>query len=293
MTDLDTRLRETLDRVAATTKVHHRVDEIVDVRSRTFPRLEVAAAAFALVIAVFALPMLLSGPSAGELAGSPAAPEDASSTTTSPSSTGSETSTVPDGVVAASVARQMGGSPLSDEELGQIAGYEFNSSGYLIASTTTDGYELGLIVYEEDLPSEDPMTCFADYAMKEGVNVVGGGICAPDADRAAEIAEFHFGISGSCGGVPKEDPVVEKGPRTLLSVWGVPEAVGAVTVGLSDGTSFEVSVSDGVALHVWEASVGIHSIEFTGMTGAQRDVVSSYLPTSGIDCTPSNETGQG
>lgn len=82
-------------------------------------------------------------------------------------------------------------------------------------------------------------------------------------------------------------------PRTMLSVWGVPDTLDTVTVGLVDGSSIEVPVANGVALQKWEASVGIASIEFAGMTEAQRDVVAMYLPTSGIDCAPSTVTGNG
>lgn len=62
MRDLDTRLRETLDRVADSTKVHVRIEEIVQVRRRrSMPRFAVGLAAFAAVVAVFAIPMLYAG----------------------------------------------------------------------------------------------------------------------------------------------------------------------------------------------------------------------------------------
>jgi len=73
MSDFDTRLRETLDHVAASTKVSRRVDEIVlDSRRRPQPRFAAAVAAFVLVGGVFALPLLLSDPPTDDVAGGPA-----------------------------------------------------------------------------------------------------------------------------------------------------------------------------------------------------------------------------
>lgn len=78
MSNLDTRLRETFDRVAESTKVNRRVDEIVQVRQRrAVPRLAVGLTAFAAVVAVFAVPMLLGGaPPNDDVAGSISAPAD-------------------------------------------------------------------------------------------------------------------------------------------------------------------------------------------------------------------------
>lgn len=60
MSDLETRLRETLDQVAESTRVQRRADEITRVgQRRPVPRLAIGAAAFGVVLAVFALPLLL------------------------------------------------------------------------------------------------------------------------------------------------------------------------------------------------------------------------------------------
>lgn len=60
MNDLETRLRETLDQVAESTKVQRRADEITRIsQRRPVPRLAIGAAAFGVVLAVFALPLLL------------------------------------------------------------------------------------------------------------------------------------------------------------------------------------------------------------------------------------------
>jgi hypothetical protein len=78
MSNLDTRLRETFDRVAESTKVNRRVDEIVTVRrSRTMPKLVAGVAAFAAVVAFFVFPILLSGTPDDDVAGEIAAPADA------------------------------------------------------------------------------------------------------------------------------------------------------------------------------------------------------------------------
>lgn len=75
MSNLDTRLREALDRVAESTKVNRRVEEIVSARHRRpTPKLVAAVAAFASVVAIFVIPMVLSGPSDGDVAGGVAAP---------------------------------------------------------------------------------------------------------------------------------------------------------------------------------------------------------------------------
>lgn len=74
MSDLDTRIRETLDRVADTTKSHSRFDEITSRRRRpAVPRLAVPIVAFAAVVAAFALPMLLTDtPNGDVVSGGPA-----------------------------------------------------------------------------------------------------------------------------------------------------------------------------------------------------------------------------
>lgn len=75
MSNLDTRLRETLDRVAESTKVNRRVEEIVAARRRRpTPKLVAAVAAFASVVAIFVIPMLLSRAPNGDVAGGVAAP---------------------------------------------------------------------------------------------------------------------------------------------------------------------------------------------------------------------------
>lgn len=61
MSDLDTRLRETLDRVADSTRVHRRVHEIVQDRPRrSMPSFTVGLAAFAAVAALFAIPIFIA-----------------------------------------------------------------------------------------------------------------------------------------------------------------------------------------------------------------------------------------
>lgn len=78
MSNLDTRLRETLERVAESTKVNRRIDEIVTARRRrTIPKLVAGVAAFAAVVAFFAFPMLFSGTPDGDVAGEIATPADA------------------------------------------------------------------------------------------------------------------------------------------------------------------------------------------------------------------------
>ncbi|MEX2422548.1 MAG: hypothetical protein WD990_01095, partial [Acidimicrobiia bacterium] len=75
MNDLDDRLRETLDRVAESTKVNRRVGEIVAARRRRpTPKLVAAVAAFASVMALFVLPMLSTRTSDGDVAGGAPAP---------------------------------------------------------------------------------------------------------------------------------------------------------------------------------------------------------------------------
>jgi hypothetical protein len=77
MSNLDTRLRETFDRVAESTKVNRRIDEIVTARrNRTMPKLVAGVAAFAAVVAFFVAPMLLSGTPDGDVAGEIAAVEN-------------------------------------------------------------------------------------------------------------------------------------------------------------------------------------------------------------------------
>lgn len=285
MSNLDTRLRETLDRVAETTKVRRRVDEIVQVRRRRrLPPFTAAVAAFAAVAAVFALPIMIGSSPTNDAAGSLRTPADVAST---PSTSVDEPITVPEADNTGAIAAQLGGSALTEEKLKMITGLESDMaySGYLIDSTTTsDGsYELGLIVFEENLPSEGPLTCFTHYAITEGVNVAGGSICGSDPDGVAEIASFNLSIGGSCGGVPKENPVVD-GVWTLLTVWGIPETITTVAVQLADGSTTDIIAANGVAHHLWESSVGIESLEFDGMNDEQRNLVSSYLPAPGIDC---------
>lgn len=200
---------------------------------------------------------------------------------------------------ATRVAGIMGGESLEQERLEFLTGMpsDMADSGYLIDSTTTDddAYELGLIVFEEDFPTEDPpLTCFSDYAyaINEGVTVVGGAICGDRPQQVADLAAFHLSGGGSCGPIPKEDPVVN-GIWTILTVWGVPETAGSVTVGLGDGTTLEVEAPNGVALHLWEESVDITSITFDGMTQPQRDLVASYMPMKGIGDTCGRSSGPG
>lgn len=71
MSDLDTRLAETLDRVAATTKVQSRFDEIATPRRRLgLPRLAVPVMAFAAVVVLFVVPMFLADSSRRNVGGS-------------------------------------------------------------------------------------------------------------------------------------------------------------------------------------------------------------------------------
>ncbi len=73
MSNLETRLRETFDRVAESTDVTRRINEIIHVRrSRAVPGFAVGLAAFTFVVAVFA-PLLLGGSPASDVAGSPSA----------------------------------------------------------------------------------------------------------------------------------------------------------------------------------------------------------------------------
>ncbi|HVR78101.1 MAG TPA: hypothetical protein VMS99_06865 [Acidimicrobiia bacterium] len=77
MSNLDTRLRETLDRVAESTKVNRRVEEIVTARRRRpTAKLVAAVAAFASVVAIFVFPMLLSRTPDGDVAGGVAPPAE-------------------------------------------------------------------------------------------------------------------------------------------------------------------------------------------------------------------------
>lgn len=85
MSNIETRLRETFDRVAATTKVNRRVDEIVQVRSRRpLPRFTVGVVAFAVVAAVFAVPMLLGDSPTNNVAGDLSAPTDVAGNSSAP-----------------------------------------------------------------------------------------------------------------------------------------------------------------------------------------------------------------
>lgn len=202
-----------------------------------------------------------------------------------------------DDSTATKVATMMGGEPLSDEELERITGSAgLAHSGYLIESTTAgDGaYELGLIVYREEplVPLDRPLVCFSPYAMTQGINVAGGATCADSQEKAEELAEFHLGLSGACGPHPKEEPVVV-GIWTTIAVWGIPETAETLTIGLGNGTTVEIAARNGVALHLWEGSVDITSITFYGMTQAQRDLLSSWLPARGIgsDCGRGDTSG--
>ena len=70
MSDLDTRLRETLNTVADRTKVHSRFDEIAQRRQRrALPRPAVPVVAFAAVVALFTVPMLFSNPPENNVGG--------------------------------------------------------------------------------------------------------------------------------------------------------------------------------------------------------------------------------
>jgi hypothetical protein len=202
-----------------------------------------------------------------------------------------------DDTTATAIGTMMGGEPLPDEELERITGsMGFAHSGYLIESTTTvDGaYELGLIVYQEEPmePGGLPVICFSEYAITQGVNVAGGATCAPSQEKAEDLAEFHLGAGGACGPHPKEEPVVD-GNWLTLAVWGVPQTAESLRVGLGNGTTVEIDARNGVALHIWEGKVDITSITFDGITQAQEELISSYLPIQGIadDCNQSDGAG--
>lgn len=203
-----------------------------------------------------------------------------------------------DDATVSDVASIMGGEPMSEEELEGITGSVGSAhSGYLIESTTAgDGeYELGLIVYREEPSSpllEPPMICFSEYAMTQGVNVAGGAACADSQERAEELAEFHLGAGGACGAHPKEEPIVN-GNWLTLAVWGIPETTDTMTVRQADGTTVDIDVQNGVALHIWEGKVDIASITFDGMTQAQRELISSSLPIEGIDDDCNRSDGAG
>lgn len=195
------------------------------------------------------------------------------------------------------VATTMGGEPLSDQELERITGsIGLANTGYLIESTTTpDGvYELGLIVYREEpsMPMGLPMICISEYATTQGVNVGGGAVCAYNQEQAEELAEFHLGASGACGPQPKEEPVVD-GNWLTLAVWGIPESADTLTVEMGNGTTVNIEVRNGVALHIWEEEVDITGMAFDGMTQAQGEIISSYMPIQGTadDCNPSDGAG--
>ena len=88
MNNLDTRLKETLDRVAQTTNAKRRVDEIVHVhRRRRPPRFTVAVAAFAAVAAVFALPMMIGNSPTNDVTVGPEETEPATSPTVNTTTT--------------------------------------------------------------------------------------------------------------------------------------------------------------------------------------------------------------
>lgn len=203
-----------------------------------------------------------------------------------------------DDTTASDVASMMGGEPLSDDELERITGSAGSAhSGYLIESTMAgEGeYELGLIVYREDPLSpllEPPMICFSEYAMTQGVNVAGGATCAYSQEKAEELAEFHLGAGGACGSHPKEEPIVN-GNWLTLAVWGIPETTETLTIGQGDGTTVDVDVQNGVALHIWEGKVDIDSITFVGMTQVQREFISSSMPIEGIDDDCNRSDGAG
>ena len=199
------------------------------------------------------------------------------------------------GTVLDTLGGLMGGEPLQRDELERIIGPAASASaGYLIQSTTSpDGvYELGLVVYQEDSQDGSPMVCFSEYAITEGVNVAGGAQCATSLESAQETAAFGLGASGICGGLPKEEPVVD-GNWLTVAVWGIPDIAKSVTVGLGDGTTVEIDVRNGVALHIWEGQTAITSITVDGISQAQEEVVSSYLPVQGVsdDCNASDGSG--
>lgn len=244
----------------------------------------VAVATAAAVLVIFGGISLLTG---GGTRSQPAAvPTTAPTTTSIPSAN----------TVLAAIGALMEGEPLQDEQLERITGStESPRSGYLIESTTAfDGaYELGLIVYQDGPESGDsPMICFSEYAITQGVNVGGGAQCVTSQEKAEEVAEFGLAAGGACGAIPKERPVVE-GNWLTLAVWGIPQTTQSLTVGLDDGTDVEIGVRDGVALHIWEGKVGITSITFDGITQAQEELISSYLPIEGVsdDCNQSDGTG--
>ena len=195
----------------------------------------------------------------------------------------------------ATIGTLMGGEPLQPQELERITGPAGSASaGYLIDSTTSsDGaYEVGLIIYQEGLQSGSPVICFSEYAITDGVNVAGGAQCAPSQEKAEEVAEFGLGASGACGPHPKEEPVVD-GNWLTLAVWGIPKTTPSLTVGLGDGTKVEIDARNGIGLHIWEGKVDITSITFEGITPAQEELISSWLPIEGIadDCDQSDGAG--
>lgn len=76
-------------------------------------------------------------------------------------------------------------------------------------------------------------------------------------------------------------------------MWGIPETTETLPVEQSDGTTVDLKARNGVALHTWEGKVDITSITFDGMTRAQRELISSSLPTEGTDddCNRSDGIG--
>lgn len=248
----------------------------------------VAVAVGAAVLVVFGGISLFTGGGGG------AADQPAAVPTASPTTSTSAPST---DTALATIGAIMGGEPLQGEELERITGSAGSaSSGYLIESTTAlDGaYELGLIVYQEGplQSGGSPMICFSEYAITRGINVAGGAQCATSQEKAEEVAEFGLGAGGACGPHPKEQPVVD-GNWLTLAVWGIPETTASLKVGLGNGTDVEIDVRDGVALHIWEGRVDITSITFEGMTQAQEQLISSFLPIEGIsdDCNQSDGAG--
>ena len=236
-----------------------------------------------MVTGVFAIPLLIGTAPSDDVSGGDPAPSDTVNTS---STFLGPTMAVPDVPSASAIAAQLGASPISDEELWRITRAESHvSNGYLIDSVTTDSgaYELGLVVFDENLPFEYPLTCFAPYALTQGQMVAGAFTCASESDVVSWLASLHLSVDGTCGGLPKEDPVVE-GVWTLLTVWGLPETVATVTAHLDDGSTIEIPTHNRVAHWLWESSVGIEALEFDGMSDEQRAIIASYLPAPGVDC---------
>lgn len=195
------------------------------------------------------------------------------------------------------IASDLGASPISDAEIKRITGGEIAipGSGYSINRISVDELDatVGLAMYQDrSLEGETVYTCFANYAVIDGVSVAGGGRCAPTLQQAAEIARFDIAIEGSCGPRPKDDPQID-GRWTLVSVWGIPDGVDVVDIELGNGAVEAVEVSDaGVAQMLWEDPDDIISIRFDGMTAEHSDRILQYnLPAPAINCAPDDGPG--